>query len=72
MSLPPRKRCPCGTLEPPRIMPKGNRKALLTYLFCPVCGLKTPAGRPEDLNQFWNETVDLENERIAAGGIRLG
>lgn len=71
MTLPDRLRCPCGTLTPPRTMNRGSRKSNLHYLHCPVCGLKTPGGKPEHLTTYWNETVELERERMRVRLARM-
>lgn len=65
MTLPARKRCPCGTLVAPRLEARGARRSKLCYLRCPVCRLTTAGVRgPEHLAAAWNETVDRETERM--------
>lgn len=64
MTLPARKRCPCGTLVPPQPVPRGSRRSNLVYLRCPVCRLTTPGRKPENLTAAWNDTVDREVARM--------
>jgi hypothetical protein len=68
MTMPDRLRCPCGTLVAPRTLRRGSRKSHLYYLYCPVCGLKSAGGRPEDLTRFWNDTVERERVRMREAG----
>lgn len=69
MTLPARLRCPCGTLTPPGLKPRGGRKSMLLYFHCPACGLTTPPCRgAEQLTDAWNKTVERELARMREAG----